>query len=126
MTAWSNDELTRIGGSEELEIASVRADGTLRPYVTIWVVLVGDEIVVRSADGSTNPWFRRATASGIGRIRAGGLERDVTFVEQPDATPAAIDAVYHAKYDRYGPRIVGAVVGAKAADVSLGLVPRAA
>ena len=41
-----------------------------------------------------------------------GVERDVTFA---DATPrhatpeacAGVDAAYHAKYDRYGPTIVG-------------------
>ena len=80
-TAWSSDELTRIGGAEELQIASLRPDGTLRPYVTIWVVRVGDDLYIRSAYGSDNPWFRRAKASGAGRIRAGGLERDVTFAE---------------------------------------------
>ncbi|KQX05364.1 MULTISPECIES: DUF2255 family protein [unclassified Leifsonia] len=124
MTSWTNDDLARIGGADELELASLRADGTLRPYVTIWVVRVGDELVVRSAHGSTNPWFRRANASGIGRIRAAGLERDVTFSTPTGAAPAEVDAAYHSKYDRYGPRIVGAVVGADAADVALSLQPR--
>jgi hypothetical protein len=35
-----------------------------------------------------------------------------------------LDAVYHAKYDRYGPRIVGAVVGPGTADSTLRLDPR--
>ena len=30
MTAWTGDELTRIGTADELEIAPLRADGTLR------------------------------------------------------------------------------------------------
>ncbi len=32
MTTWTNEELSRIGKAEELELASARADGTLRPY----------------------------------------------------------------------------------------------
>ena len=80
-TTWTADELNRIGGTEELQLASARPDGTLRPYVTIWVVRAGDELYVRSAYGSTNPWYRRATAAGAGRIRAGGIERDVTFTD---------------------------------------------
>jgi hypothetical protein len=36
MTAWTKDELTRIGTAQELEIASLRRDGTLRTPVTIW------------------------------------------------------------------------------------------
>ena len=29
MTAWTNDEFTRVGDAEELEISSARQDGTL-------------------------------------------------------------------------------------------------
>lgn len=35
MATWTTEELTRIGDAEELELSSLRADGTLRPYVTI-------------------------------------------------------------------------------------------
>jgi hypothetical protein len=124
MTTWTNDELTRIGGAEELQLASLRLDGTLRPYVTMWVVRAGDDLYVRSAHGPTNPWFRRAKASGAGRIRAGGLERDVTFAEADPGVHAGIDAAYHAKYDRYGPRIVGSVVGPAVEAVTINLIPR--
>ena len=55
MTAWTSDELSRIGQAEELQITSARPDGTMRPYVTIWVVRVGDDLYVRSAFGPTNP-----------------------------------------------------------------------
>jgi hypothetical protein len=123
MTAWTPEELDRIGGAEELQIASRRSDGTLRPYVTIWVVRVGDELYVRSAYGPGNPWFVRAKASGVGRIRAGGVERDVSFEEPAVDAHGAIDAAYHAKYDRHGPRIVGTVVGPKVVGTTLRLVP---
>ncbi len=73
MNEWTSDELDRIGAAEELQLASLRRDGTLRPYVTMWVV------------------------------------RD-------------IDAAYHSKYDRYGPRIVGSVVGPDAEAVTLEFV----
>jgi hypothetical protein len=81
---------------------------------------------VRSAYGTGNPWFRRAIASGTGRIRVPGLERDVTFApasELDASTLEAVDAAYHAKYDRYGPQIVGTVTGPKAAPVTLRLDP---
>ena len=124
MTGWTSDELTRIGGAEELQIASVRPDGTLRPYVTIWVVRVADDLYVRSAYGKDNPWFRRAKASGAGRIRAGGLERDVTFGDAAPDAHADIDKAYHAMYDRHGPAIVNTVVGANVAPVTFRLPPR--
>lgn len=124
MTAWTSDELDRIQAAEELQLASVRSDGSLRPYVTMWVVRVGDDAYVRSAYGPANPWYRRAKSSGVGRIRAGGVERDVSFDEAETGVHAAIDAAYHAKYDRYGPRIVGSVVGPQAEALTIRLVPR--
>jgi hypothetical protein len=126
MTTWTSDELSRIGGAQELQVASLRADGTLRPYVTIWVVRAGDDLYVRSAYGADNPWFRRARASGTGRIRAGGVERDVTFAEPAPDVHADVDRAYHAKYDRYGPAIVGTVVGEKAVGTTLRLDRRPA
>jgi hypothetical protein len=124
MTRWTEDELTTIGRAEQLQIASTRPDGSLRPYVTIWVVRAGDDLFVRSAYGSTNPWFVRAWSSGNGRIRAGGIEYDVTFTEAAPDAHAAIDAAYHAKYDRYGPAIVGTVVGKRVEAVTIRLLPR--
>lgn len=120
---WTPEQLQRIGDATELQIASRRADGSLRPFVTIWVVRTGDEIYVRSAYGTDNPWFRRASASGIGRIRAGGIERDVSFETPVPDVHSAIDAAYHTKYDRYGPRIVGPIVGDRAASATLRLTP---
>jgi hypothetical protein len=71
----------RIATSTELQLASRRGDGSLRPYVTIWVVGVGGELYVRSAYGPDNPWYERATATRLGRIRAGGVELDVEFAD---------------------------------------------
>ena len=124
MSAWTVDELAKIGKATELRIASRRSDGSLRPYVTIWVVRSGDDLYVRSAYGHDNGWFQRALSSGEGRIRAGGVERDVTFEEPSAAVDAALHAAYHEKYDRYGPSIVGTVVSPEAARSTLRLVPR--
>jgi hypothetical protein len=124
MSAWTADELARIGKATELQIASRRRDGSLRPFVTIWVVRSGDDLYVRSAYGYENGWFQRALSSGEGRIRAAGLERDVTFEEPGSAVDGDLHAAYHAKYDRYGPSIVGTVVSPEAARSTLRLVPR--
>ncbi len=81
MTTWTSDELTKIGAAEEIEIASVRRDGTLRSPVTIWVVRHGDDLYVRSVNGRMAAWFRGAQVRHEGRIRAGGVEKYVGFVE---------------------------------------------
>jgi hypothetical protein len=124
MATWPPSDLKNIGGSEELQLASRRADGSLRPYVAMWVVRAGDDLYVRSAYGPDNPWYRRAAASGAGRIRAGGIERDVSFAQASPEVQGDIDAAYHAKYDRYGPRIVGSVTGLAAHQVTVRLVPQ--
>jgi hypothetical protein len=124
MPAWTADELARIGEATELQVTSRRRDGSLRPYVTIWVVRSGYDLYVRSAYGHENGWFQRALTSGVGRVRAGGVERDVAFEESGPAVDADLHAAYHAKYDRYGPSIVGTVVSAEAARSTLRLVPR--
>ena len=124
MTSWTSKELASIGDAEELAIASRRSDGTLRPFVTIWVVRSGDDLYVRSVNGRSGTWFRRALAAREGQIRAGGVERDVAFEEAGSQVHAAVTAAYHEKYDRYGPSIVGTVVSGESATTTLRLVPR--
>jgi len=122
--AWSADELDRMGRATELELASHRPDGSLRPFATIWVVRSGGDLFVRSAYGWDNGWFQRALTSGSGRVRAGGVERDVRFEPPASDVADAVTAAYHAKYDRYGPAIVGTVVSPEAVRSTLRLVPR--
>src|SRR5499433_732042 len=112
MTAWTSDELTKIAAADELRIAPLRGGGRSRNPVTIWVVRDGDDVYVRSHRGRESSWFRGAQARHEGHIRAGGVDKDVTFVEETD--PAAgdrIDAAYRAKYRRYSASYVDPMVG---------------
>ena len=81
MSTWTPDELARIGDAEELRVASYRRDGTLRKYVIIWVAREGDDIYVRVRHTARERMVRPREAAATGRIRAGGVERDVTFVD---------------------------------------------
>jgi hypothetical protein len=123
MAPWTDEELDRIGDATELQLTSVGENGRLGRYVTMWVVRVGDHLYVRSAGGPDRPWYRRAKTSRAGRIRAGGVERDVTFAQAAADAHTDIDAAYHTKYDRYGPSIVNSVVGPVAHQVTVRLVP---
>ena len=123
MPTWSDDDLGQIGDATELQLASAR-DGGLSPYTTMWVVRVGKELYVRSAGGPDRLWYRRAKASGVGRIRAGGVERDVVFGAADPGVNSDIDAAYHAKYDAYGPTTVRHVIGQNARHVTIRLQPR--
>jgi hypothetical protein len=116
---WSPGELAAIAAATELDIASLRPDGTLRPDTTIWVVAVGGDLDVRSARGRDGGWFRRAAASQQGRIRAGRIERDVSFCEPGDADRHAIDDAYRSKYARYAAAYVDPIVSPAAATLRL-------
>ena len=124
MTGWTSDELTKIEAADELEIASIRLDGTLRNLVTIWVVRLGDDLYVRSVNGRTGAWFRGTQVRHEGRIGAGGVEKDVTFVDADDAINDQIDDAYRSKYRRYAPSIVGSVLTPEARSATINLVPR--
>ena len=124
MTNWTPDELAAIGDATELQLSSMRADGTLRPPVTIWVVRTDNELFVRSGYGRENPWFKRAQVRHQGTISAGGITRDVTFEEQGSQEDAAVSAAYHSKYDRFGKSNVDPMVSAIAAEATLKLLPR--
>jgi hypothetical protein len=123
MTTWTSDELTKIGTAEELQIASRRRDGTLRNPVTIWVVRIDDDLYVRSVNGRTSAWFRGVQVRHEGHIQAGGVDKDVAFVEESDPDiNAKIDAAYRTKYRRY-PQYVAPMVTAEARAATIKLVP---
>lgn len=120
---WTRAELDRIGNAEELQIASLRGDGTQRNFVTIWVVRVGDELYIRSVNGRTSAWFRGVETRHEGHIQAGGVQKDVNFVEEtnPDINEQ-IDAAYRTKYNYYPPG-VDHINSAAARAATLKLVP---
>ena len=125
MTAWTSDELNRIGNAEELQIASLRRDGTLRKPVIIWVVRLGDDLYVRSVNGRTSSWFRGVQARYEGQIRAGGVVKDVTFVEDSDPViNDQIDEAYRTKYWRYAASIINSIISPEARSAMIKLVPR--
>jgi hypothetical protein len=123
MTTWTSDELDAIDNAEELTLASVRRDGTLRRPVTMWVVCNGDDVYVRSVNGRGSSWFRGAQDRHAARIRAGGVENDVALIESDD-TRDAVDAAYQAKYGRHYPSIVPSIVAPRAQAATLKLVPK--
>jgi hypothetical protein len=124
MTGWTSDELTRIGTAQELQLASARRDGTLRNPRTIWVVRVGDDLYVRSMHGRAGGWFPGTQVRHHGHIRAGGVDKDVSFVDADPDLNDQIDAVYRGKYRRYGSSIIGSVVNPGARAATIKLVPR--
>jgi hypothetical protein len=125
MAKWNKDDLDKIAAAEELELASLRRDGTLSNAVTIWVVRVGDDLYVRSWKGDGGAWFRTTKARHEGHIKAGGVGKDVAFVtEAEDDINDQIDTAYRTKYRRHGGRYVDPMVAPTARATTIRLVPR--
>ena len=128
-TAWRTlDEIAR-GGERALGKITTAVNATRRRAWAGIAARHGALPGIRVADKATaygpdNPWYRRATASGAGRIRAGSIERDVSFAHAAPEAQTDIDAAYHAEYDRYGLRIVGPVTGSGAYGVTVRLAPQ--
>ena len=123
---WSPDELERIGTAEELQIATKRADGTLRREVPIWVVRASGQVYVRTWYRRDNGWFGHAVDSRRARIRVPGLDVDVAIEDVGDGEAglrASVDAAYRAKYGRYGETSVDRMVTDNAAASTLRLIP---
>jgi len=123
MAAWTSAELTSIGAAEELRIASLRHDDTLRKPVIIWVVRHGDDLYVRSVNGPMAAWFPGAQERREGHIWVGGIEKDVTFVDADDDISDALDAAYQTKY-RHTPSSVSHITSPAARSATLRPVPR--
>src|SRR5260370_5909966 len=124
MTQWKNDQLDKLGKAEEVQIASVGRDGTLRKPVTVWAVRHDDELYVRSVKGRSGQWFRSAQERHVGRIRAGGVQQDVTFVDADHDIDDEVDAAYRAKYRRYAGKILNSVLTPEARSTMIKIVPR--
>jgi len=127
MADWTRNDLERIGAADELQIASARRDGTLRKPVTIWVVRVGDDIYVRAVKGREGAWFRHTQQQHKGQIEAGGVTKNVTYVDAStdETLNNAIDAAFQSKYRSYGATYVDPVIAAQARMTTLKLVPSA-
>jgi hypothetical protein len=112
---WTSNELDAASAADELEIATLRVDGTLRKPVTIWVVCAAGALYVRAVKGPTSMWFRHAQECGQGHIDAGDVSKNVKFLNVKGDIDAAIDSAYKTKYERYGASIVDSTLNSTGA-----------
>lgn len=124
MSTWSETELAAIGDPDELQIATRRRDGTLRPERTVWVVRLNDELYVRSVNGRDAAWFRGTRTQMAGHVRTDAGEHDVEFVDTDDGRGDDLDRGYRSKYRRYSAGPVDRITSAAARSATLRLVPR--
>ncbi|CAN5320330.1 hypothetical protein BH11ACT2_BH11ACT2_22060 [soil metagenome] len=96
--SWPTELLASIAKADEVDlILSSPAHPAIE--VPVWVVVVGDEVVMRSYTGVGARWYCRATRHPQQSIRVGTLTIGVTFV--PVAPAKEVDEAYDEKYARF-------------------------
>jgi hypothetical protein len=121
MSDWTSDELGNLDAPSELRISGRRRDGSLRPAVIIWMVTHGNELYVRSVNGSDAAWFKGVRLLDQGHISAGSVDRDVTFIRADDVDDV-LDTAYRSKYGSM-PGAVARITRAEARTTTLRVLP---
>ena len=97
--AWTAEDLRYLAGLRELEIAAAKVGGGHRPWTPIWVVVVDDEVFVRTWYRRSVGWYGRAVESRRAQIRMSGGDRvDVVVTATGSADADAVDVAYRSKY----------------------------
>lgn len=104
------DVLNRLAQTEEIEIDAPRpeAPAVIHP-TTIWVVVVGGHVYVRSWKGNAGRWYQEARAHSKAVVYLDGHPIPVrAFPVTDDATIAQVSDAYRRKYpdDPYTPSMV--------------------
>jgi hypothetical protein len=123
MATWNTTELATIAAAREVEISSLREDGSLTKPVTIWAVRIAEELYVRSVRGDAGGWFKAAERRHQGRIEAGDTAVDVAYEDAPHHLDEEIDAAYKEKYG-YPSSPVDSITTDAARATTMRVVPR--
>jgi hypothetical protein len=120
MTDWTASELDTLDRVGEIRVAGRRDDGSLRPLVIVWHVVVDGALYVRSVRGAEGKWYQGVTKRMEGAISWGGRTRDVRYIHDSEHDDA-VDAAYFAKYGRGSS--TQALMPATARDTTLRIEP---
>ncbi len=123
MTTWTSEELAKADTVDEVQISSVRDNATMSKPRTIWVVRDGQDLYVRSVNGSDAAWFRSTRTRHEGRVQIGDVQKNVSFVDADPSVNDQIDAAYQSKYRRYAKDIVDSINSAQARSTTMKLLP---
>jgi hypothetical protein len=117
MTSWSPDDLALLADQQSLVLA-VGDEG--QDGVEIGMVLVDDELYVRSYKGPSSRWYQAARALGRGRIHVAEVTRDVVLYTGDRGPVERIDEAFSAKY---GAAAAGLVAADSARDATIRIAP---
>ena len=122
MAGWSQADLDRIAGADDLHISPFREDGmTYGTPTWIWSVAVDDALFVRAYNGQSSRWYQAAVRQKAGRIIAAGMTKEVVFEPVEGKINDRIDDAYRAKYHD-GPYL-NPMIGVDARSATVKVMP---
>ena len=123
MSIWTEDDLHRIAGTDDLHISPFREDGiTYGTPTWIWSVVVDGALYVRAYNGRNSRWYEAALRQRAGRITAAGMAKEVTFEPVDGPIHDLIDEAYREKY--HNSPYLSPMIGTRARKATVKVMPR--
>jgi hypothetical protein len=123
MSAWPDDELSKIAGTDDLHISPFREDGvTFGTPTWVWSVVLNGALYARAYHGQNSRWYRAALRQKAGQITAAGMTKNVTFEPVEGAVNDRIDDAYRKKYG--GSPYLPPMIAPSARSATVKIVPR--
>jgi hypothetical protein len=100
---FDTDIRSRLAQTEEIQIETRRPGaGSPAHYTTIWVVVAGDDVSVRSVRGNAGRWYQEIKANPRAVVHINGQRIQVRAVPVTDNTMIArVSDAYQRKYQGF-------------------------
>lgn len=91
--ALTDDQLALLDRTREVRVETRSPDSTTKTI--IWIVVIDDEVYVRSVNGEEGRWYQRARSNPLVAIHAEGepIEFEAVHVDDPEEIEAVSDAL---------------------------------
>lgn len=113
---WTPETLHAFETADELLLVLSR-EGRDDIEVPVWVVRVGDEVLLRSQDGVASGWFRRVELQPDQNVELAGIRMPVRFDHVAGHLEHEVNEAYVGKYG--GPTFPQVLLGAEAVEATV-------
>lgn len=118
--SFAADELAALTAAEEIEIETQAPDGPVH-RATIWAVVDGDEVFVRSYLGPDARWYREALANPAVALHVAGRRLPATAI--PATDPDSVERVSAGFRAKYAPGSSTTAMATQYLDTTLRIEP---
>ena len=119
----TESEIKQIAQKDDFHIAPFREDGKTYGTLTwIWSVSVENKLYVRAYNGTKSRWYKSAISQKAGKIKAAGMEKEVSFAPVDGPINDRIDDAYCEKYS--SSPYLAPMIGKRARSATVKVSPR--